>query len=286
VTIVLSTMVIATVAANAPAQQGGSYASVNGLKMYYEIHGGADGKSTPLVLLHGGVGGIEMFGPNLPALAKNRRVIAVNLQAHGRTADIDRPLRFELMAADIAALLKHLEISQADIMGYSLGGGVALQTAIQYPDILRKLVVVSTPYKRSAFYPEVLAAMDQMGPAAAAGMKQSPLAKLYPDADWATLFAKLGDLLKQDFDWSKDVASIKAPTMLVFADAGAVRPTHIMEFFALLGGGQRDAGLDGSGRSVARLAILPGATHYNILSSVTVAELITPFLDSQAPSPR
>ncbi len=285
-TIVLSTMVIATVAANAPAQQGGSYASVNGLKMYYEIHGGADGKSTPLVLLHGGVGGIEMFGPNLPALAKNRRVIAVNLQAHGRTADIDRPLRFELMAADIAALLKHLEISQADIMGYSLGGGVALQTAIQYPDILRKLVVVSTPYKRSAFYPEVLAAMDQMGPAAAAGMKQSPLAKLYPDADWATLFAKLGDLLKQDFDWSKDVASIKAPTMLVFADAGAVRPTHIMEFFALLGGGQRDAGLDGSGRSVARLAILPGATHYNILSSVTVAELITPFLDSQAPSPR
>lgn len=273
-------------AVNASAQEGGSYASVNGLKMYYEIHGGADLKSAPLVLLHGGVGGIEMFGPNLPALAKNRRVIAVHLQAHGRTADIDRPLRFELMAGDVAALLKHLDIRQADVMGYSLGGGVALQTAIKYPDVVRNLVVVSAPYKRSAFYPEVLAAMGKMGPAAAAGMKNSPLAKLYPDVDWSALFAKLGDLLKQDYDWSKDVARIKAPTMIVFADADAVRLTHVMEFFALLGGGQRDAGFDGSGRPVARLAIVPGTTHYDILSSATVAELVLPFLDSKAPSPR
>ena len=284
--ITLVTMGLAAMNANANAQQGGSYAAVNGLKIYYEIHGAADQKSTPLVLLHGGVGGIEMFGPNLPALAKNRRLIAANLQAHGRTADIDRPLRYELMAADVAALLKHLEISQADVMGYSLGGGVALQTAIKYPDVVRKLVVVSAPCKRSAFYPEVLAAMDQMGPAAAAGMKMSPLAKLYPGADWSTLFTKLGELLKQDYDWSKDVARIKAPTMLVFADADAISLTHVMEFFGLLGGGQRDAGLDGSRRPVARLAIVPGATHYDILSSTTVAELAIPFLDSHAPSPR
>ncbi len=253
----------------------GRYASVNGLNVYYEIHGAGE----PLILLHGGVGGIEMFGPNLPELAKTRRVIAVDLQAHGRTADIDRPLRFELMAEDLAALLKHLGIETADIIGYSLGGGVALQTAIRHPEVVRKLVIVSAAFKREGWYPEVLASMAQMGPAAAEGMKQSPLYNLYPGVDWARLFTKLGDLLRQDYDWSKEVATIKAPTMIIFADADAVRTAHVMEFFGLLGGGQKDAGLDGSGRTAAQLAILPGFTHYNILSSTALASAVTPFLD-------
>ncbi len=257
----------------------GRYASVNGLNMYYEIHG--TGK--PLILLHGGVGGIEMFGPNLPELAKTQRVIAVDLQAHGRTADIDRPLRFELMAEDIAALLKHLGIETADIMGYSLGGGVALQTAIRHPEVVRKLVIVSAAFKREGWYPEVLASMAQMGAAAAEGMKQSPLYNLYPGVDWAKLFTKLGDLLRQDYDWSKEVAAIKAPTMIIFADADAIRTTHVMEFFGLLGGGQKDAGLDGSGRPAAQLAILPGLTHYNIGSSPALATVVTPFLDAPMP---
>lgn len=263
-------------------KEQGSYASVNGLRMYYEIHGAGQ----PLVLLHGGVGGIEMFGPNLPALAKTRRVIAADLQAHGRTADIDRPLRFELMADDIAALMKHLGIEQADVMGYSLGGGVAMQTAIRHPGLVRKLVVVSAAFNRDGWYPEVLAAMAQMGPEAAAAMKQSPLYQLYPRVDWPRLFTKLGELLRQDFDWSKEVAAIRAPMMIVFADADAVRLAHIMEFFGLLGGGKRDAGLDGSGRPNARLAILPDATRYNILSNVTVALLVTPFLDAPMPAPK
>jgi pimeloyl-ACP methyl ester carboxylesterase len=258
----------------------GKYTNVNGLKMYYEIHG--TGKA--LVLIHGGVGAIEMFGEVLPLLAKSRQVVAVHLQAHGRTADIDRPLSFELMADDIAALMKHLGIEKADIMGYSLGGGVALQTAIRHPDVVRKLVFISTPFKRDGFYPEVLENMAQMGPEAAKFMKQSPLYQLYPDADWAVLFTKLGDLLRQDYDWSKDVAAIKSPVMIVFADADAIRTAHIMEFFALLGGGRRDAGLDGSGRPTARLAILPGVTHYDILSFPALAALVTTFLDAPMPA--
>lgn len=254
----------------------GSYVWVNGLNLYYEIHGAG----RPLILLHGGVGASEMFGLLLPKLAENRQVIVVHLQAHGRTADIDRPLNFESMANDINALIKHLDIKKADIMGYSLGGGVALQTAIRHPEVVRKLVVISTPVKRSGWYPEVLEGMAQMGPEAAKVMKQSPLNQLYPDADWTALFTKLGDLLKQDYDWSKDVAAIKSPMTLVFADADAVRTTHVMEFFALLGGGQRDAGMDGSGRPIAQLAVLPGMTHYDILSFPTLAALVMRFLDA------
>jgi pimeloyl-ACP methyl ester carboxylesterase len=257
----------------------GSYAIVNGIKLYYEIHGSGD----PLILLHGGAGGIEMFGPNLPALASTREVIAVGLQGHGHTADIDRPLRFELMGDDIAALIKHLKIGRADIMGYSLGGGVALQTTIRHPEVVHKLVVVSTPVKRNGWYPEVLANMAQMGPEAGMWMKESPLGQLYPEVDWAVLFGKLGELLRQDYDWSKQVASIQQPMMIVFADADALRLDHIMEVFTLLGGGQRDAGLDGSGRSTTRLAIVPGATHYDILSTPIVAGLVTPFLDAPMP---
>jgi pimeloyl-ACP methyl ester carboxylesterase len=149
----------------------GKHAAVNGLEMYYEIHG----EGEPLILLHGGVGAIEMFGEVLPLLAEGRRVIAVDLQAHGRTADIDRQMTFEAMADDVAALIEHLELRAADVMGYSLGAGVALRTAIQHPEVVRKLVLVSTPFRRDGWYPEVLAGMDQMGSAAAEPMKQTPM---------------------------------------------------------------------------------------------------------------
>jgi pimeloyl-ACP methyl ester carboxylesterase len=268
-----------TLAGTMAAQTPGQYADVNGLHMYYELHGPADAKAPPLVLLHGGVGGITMFGPNLPALAGGRRVIAVELQGHGHTADIDRPLRYELMADDIAALLAQLKIAQADVMGYSLGGGVALQVAIRHPQLVRRLVVVSEPIKRTGFFPEVQAAFDHMGPQAAAAMKQSPLATMYPNVNWATLFTKIGDMERQNYDWSDDVRKITSPTMLIFADADAVTPAHIMEMWGLLGGGKRDAGLDGSGRPPGRLAIVPGTTHYDILSTDAVARLVVPFLE-------
>jgi pimeloyl-ACP methyl ester carboxylesterase len=273
--LVALTLIAGTMAAQTPGQ----YATVNGLRMYYERHGPADAKAPPLVLLHGGVGGITMFGPNLPALAAGRAVIAVELQGHGHTADIDRPLRFELMADDIAALLAQLKIPQADVMGYSMGGGVALQIAIRHPQLVRRLVVISEPVKRTGFFPEVLAAFDHMGPEAAVAMKQSPLATMYPTVNWATLFTKIGEMARQNYDWSADVAKIASPTMLIFADADAVTPTHIMEMWGLLGGGKRDAGLDGSGRPPGRLAIVPGTTHYDILSTDAVARLVIPFLE-------
>jgi len=268
-----------TLAGTMAAQTPGRYADVNGLHLYYELHGPADAKAPPLILLHGGVGGITMFGPNLPVLAAGRQVIAVELQGHGHTADIDRPLRFELMADDIAALAAQLKIAQVDVMGYSMGGGVALQVAIRHPQLVRRLVVVCEPIKHSGFFPEVQAAFEHMGPEAGAAMKQSPLATMYPNVNWATLFTKIGDMARQNYDWSADVAKITSPTMLIFADADAVTPAHIMEMWGLLGGGKRDAGLDGSGRPPGRLAIVPGTTHYDILNTDAVARLVIPFLE-------
>jgi pimeloyl-ACP methyl ester carboxylesterase len=261
------------------------YAPVNGLNLYYEIHGAGE----PLILLHGGLQATEVLDEILPSLANVRRVIAVDLQAHGRTADIDRPLSYEAMADDIAALMKYLGIAKADVMGYSLGGGVALRTAIQHPDAVRKLVVVSTVFRRDGWYPEVVAAMAKVGAGSAEMMKPSPIYQTYArvaprPADWPVLLTKIGELLGKDYDWSKEVAAIKAPTMLVFADADAIRPEHAVQFFQLLGGGKKDAGWDGSGMSNARLAILPGLTHYNIFSSPALAPTVTRFLDATVPA--
>ncbi|HVX30371.1 MAG TPA: alpha/beta fold hydrolase [Nitrolancea sp.] len=255
------------------------YAEVNGLRLYYEIHG--DG--APLVLLHGGVVGILMFGPTLPALAESRQVIAVELQGHGRTADSDRPLSFEAMADDIAGLLAHLDISEADILGYSLGGGVALQLAIRHPEVVRRLVIVAAPAKHAGWFPEVREDFARMDAASAAPMKHSPLAEIYPDLDWEALFTKLGALLSQDYDWSQQVAAFSMPVLLVYADADAVTPSHIIEFYRLLGGGQRDAGLDGSGRSRNQLAILPGRTHYDVITAPLLPTVVTAFLDAPLP---
>ena len=270
---------LARAQAGAPAPVKTGYAPVNGLKMYYEIHGTGE----PLVLIHGGVVGITMFGPNVDALAKGRKVIAVELQGHGHTADIDRPMSVEAMADDIAALIKYLGLERADVMGYSLGGYVALQAVIRHPQSVRKLVVASAGFRRNGMYPEVLTAFDHMNAETGAQMKQSPLSKMYPDVNWQTLFAKLGEMLRKDYDWSASVAAIKSPTMLVFADADAVRLQHIVEFYSLLGGGQRDAGLDGSQRSVNELAILPGLTHYSLSAAPVLVETVTPFLDAAMP---
>jgi pimeloyl-ACP methyl ester carboxylesterase len=262
----------------------GSYAEVNGLNMYYEVHGSGE----PLILLHGGVGAIEMFGEVLPLLAEDRWVVAADLQAHGRTADIDRPLSVELMADDVAALIGHLGLERADVMGYSLGGVVAVRTAIRHPEVVRKLVAVSTPFARDGWYPEVLAGMGQMGPEAAEPMKRTPMYQLYAGVapkpeDWPVLLTKLGRLLAQDYDWSEEVATLEAPTMVVVGDADGVRTAHAVRFFELLGGGKADAGWDGSGMSKARLAVLPAPTHYDIFSSPALASTVAPFLDAPVP---
>jgi pimeloyl-ACP methyl ester carboxylesterase len=265
----------------------GKYADVNGINLYYEVHG----TGHPLILLHGGLGATSMFGPNLPALAKGRQVIAVDLQGHGRTADIDRPISPELMAGDIAALIKHLKLDRPDVMGYSLGGGVAFFIALRYPELVGKLVIVSTNIKRSAFYPEMLAQQAQVGPEAAEMMKQTPMYQLYTSIaprpeDWPRLLGKLGEAMKGDFDYSNEVPKIKATTMVVAGDADIFPPSHAVEFFGLLGGGKRDGGWDGSGRPNARLAILPGVTHYTMAIAPALAPTVISFLDEPAPNGR
>jgi|SRR5689334_13261224 len=257
----------------------GEYATVNGVRLYYELHGEPSTK-TPIVLLHGGIGGIEMFGPNIAELARDRRVIGVDLQGHGRTKDIDRPLRHEFMADDIAALLTCLDLSAVDVMGYSLGGGVALQLAIRNPKAVRRLVVIGRAISKRGYYPEIGAVFDTMGAHTAANIQRSPLYKMYPDVDWPTLFTKTGEMERRDYDWSADVAKIAAPIMWMYADADMVTPAHLQEIWSLFGGGQRDAGIDGSKRPRAQLAIVPGTTHYNILATTIVADLVRPFLDN------
>ncbi len=260
----------------------GRYAEVNGLRVYYEIHGAGE----PLVMLHGGAGGIEMFGPNVETLARKRRVIAVDLEGHGLSADLDRPLRYEQMADDVAALVHQLGLARADLLGYSLGGGVAFQLAVRHPELVRKLVLVSSAFAHAAFYPEILAAFEHMGPETGQYMAQSPLGKLYPGKDWGRLFARLGELQRRDYDWSDQVPALRAQALLVYADADTYHLAHIIRFFELLGGGQGDAGWDGSARPAHQLAVLPGQTHYSLGASPALASVVDPFLDSPLPPAR
>lgn len=261
----------------------GEYASVNGLKLYYEIHG----SGRPLVLLHGGFMTIDTFEPLLPALAATRQVIAVELQGHGHTADIDRPLSYELMADDVAALIKQLGLENADILGYSLGGGVALQTAIRHPDVVRKLVVMSATYTTEGWYPEVRAAMGTIDGEALVG---TPLHETYVKSaprpeDWVTFVAKMRQLLGvETYDWAEDVAAMKVPTLILVGDNDHLRPAHAVEMHGLLGGGKVD--VYGTGAlPQSQLMVLPGTSHFTIANRTDLLlPIITPFLDAPAPA--
>jgi pimeloyl-ACP methyl ester carboxylesterase len=262
----------------------GSYVDVNGMRMYYEIHGRGD----PLVVLDGAFMASEGFGVNREAFAKTRQVIAVHLQGHGNTRDIDRPLRYEQLADDVAELVRTLKLKQVDVIGWSFGGGTAIQFAIRHPKLVRKLVVVGQPMSREGWYPEVNAVFPLMAKDPkkfTAGIEKSellgPTVKLYPHIDWPRMFGKMGEMESLDFDWSKDVAKLKMPVMLVFADADAVSTRHIADFYNALGGGLRDAGLDGAKRPKGRLAIIPGRTHYDIMETRAVADAVEPFLTNK-----
>lgn len=250
---------------------------VGGAKIYYEIHGAGP----PLVLLHGGVNPSDTFGAPLTAMARTHKVIAIHMRGHGFSTDSDEPWSTEAMADDVAAVLRRLGIGKARFMGYSLGAGVSLQVAIRHPTLVEKLVSVSVAFRADGNYPEVRQAFAQMPDMAAAIGQQlaaSPLAELYPDVDWEMMFRKSGEMNLKAHDWSADVAQIKAPMLLVFADADSIRPEHMVEFWKLLGGGQRDAGLDGSQRPASQLAIIPNTTHYSLIQSPLLTEVATAFL--------
>jgi pimeloyl-ACP methyl ester carboxylesterase len=266
--------------------QQSNYATINGLELYYEIHG--SGAEQPLVLLPGGYMTVAAMGAIVPELAATRQVIAVELQGHGHTSDIERPLRFELLADDIAALVTQLQLERVDLFGYSLGGGVALQTAIRHPEVVRKLVLASTPFQRGGWYPENVAAMRATS---VEGFAQTPLPAEYrkvsprPDA-WPTVVAKMRDLITSDYDWAEDVAALKVPVLLVVGDGDGVRLEHVVEFFGLLGGSKGDG--DMGGLSPSALAVLPATTHvgwappYHGIMTRTqlLIPIITEFLDA------
>jgi pimeloyl-ACP methyl ester carboxylesterase len=261
------------------AMSNANFADVNGQHIFYSVHGA--GK--PLILLHGGINP-DSFGSNLATLAESRRVIGPHLQAHGRTPDTDRPLRCETLGDDVAALIDHLNLGKADVMGYSLGACVALQTAIRHPDVVDRLALVAGRMRQDGAYPEVVAAFNQLEANAATiggAVKASPLGQAYPDVDWTNLFRKVGDLTKRSFDWSADVAKIQARTLLVFADADCIRPEHMVEFWKALGGGQRDAGIDGSLRPANQLAIVPNATHYTLAIDPMLSDIVQRFLGAE-----
>jgi pimeloyl-ACP methyl ester carboxylesterase len=238
------------------------------------------------VLLHGGLDTIALnFERLLPLLAGARQVIAAELQGHGHTADIDRPLGYEQMADDVAALLAQLGIAQADVFGFSVGGGVALQTAIRHPQAVRKLLVASAPYQRAGWHPEVLAAIAAMD---ASAMEGSPWHATYVKVaprpgDWSKLVAKVRRFVPEaDYDWTDDIRAIEVPTLLMVGDADSIRLAHAVEMFGLLGGGQADGDL--RGRPASRLAVLPEATHLTMMARIELLlPVLTSFLDAPMP---
>ncbi len=258
----------------------GNYASVNGLEIYYEIHGTGE----PILLLPGGMMTIEMMGQALASLAETRQVIAVELQGHGHTADIDRPLTYEQLADDTASLIQSLRLVHADIFGFSMGGGVALQTAIRHPDVVRKLVLVSTICKSDGEYPEIRAFLASLDAGAnALSAHREAYARVAPKPqDWPTVVAKIQSAATLNYDWTEQVAAILAPTLIVVGDADTVRPAHAVEMFGLLGGGKADSAM--GNLSKVQLAVLPGTTEFGMLARVDLLALvIAPFLDTLTP---
>lgn len=258
-----------------PAESG--YANVNGLKMYYEVHG--IGK--PIVLIHGSYMNIPLnWSQFIPLLAGDRKVIVAEMQGHGRTKDISRELSYEGMADDVSGLLKHLKIDSADVLGYSMGGGVAFQVAVRHPEQVRRLVVLSGTYSHDGWWPEV----EAMFPAMNADMfKGSPIEKHYDSlgndpADFPKYIKKVISIDLKPYDWSKDVKKIKAPIFMAIGDADGVQYEHALELFRAKGGGKMG---EIHGLPQSRLAILPSTTHIGIIQRTEwLIPMITDFLNS------
>jgi pimeloyl-ACP methyl ester carboxylesterase len=259
--------------------------AVNGVNYHYEIYG----KGEPLLLLHGGLGQIEMFGPMLATLARGRQVIGVDLHGHGRTALGDREISPIDMGEDMAGVLKQLGFDKVDVLGYSLGGEVAFRLGVQHPEHVRRLVMVSTGFAQDGFYPEMLPLQAQVGAGMAETMKDTPMYKSYVAVaprpqDFPLLLDRMGAWMRKPYDWSDDVKKLVMPVMLVYGDSDMYRPEHVVKFYQLLGGGLKDAGWGRENMSKNRLAILPGLTHYDIFLSPDLPAIALPFLNGVSAS--
>ena len=275
-------------APTAPAKpQRTGYVEANGINYYYEIHG----RGQPLLLLHGGLGSVDMFAPILPQLTKERQVIAVDLHGHGRTALGERPISLIAIGDDLAAVLQKLGYDSVDVMGYSFGGGAAFRLAVQHPNLVRRLAIVSAPFAQDGFYAEMLPQQAAVGAAMADMMKETPMYKSYVAVaprpqDFPRLLDRMGEVMRAPYDWSEDVKKLKGPVLLVYGDHDMVRPEHIVRFYQLLGEGLRDAGWQREHMGKNRLAILPNLTHYEVFKSPALVPAVLPFLsgDNRAPA--
>ncbi|HEY7036571.1 MAG TPA: alpha/beta hydrolase [Thermomicrobiales bacterium] len=256
------------------------YAPVNGLNLYYEIHGAGH----PLVLLHGAFMTIEALGDLVPSLARTRQIVAPELQGHGHTADIDRPLNYRQMADDVAALIRYLGIDQADVFGYSMGGAAAIQLAIRHPELVRKLVAASASYNSDGFHPGVLEAIAKLTPDVFIGTPpHDAYLRAAPNpGDFPKLVEKITHFDGEVQDWSADdIRGIKAPTMIVIGDSDGAQPEHAVEMFRLRGGGVMG---DLAGLPPARLAVFPGTTHVGVIDRVEwLSSMVPEFLDAPMP---
>lgn len=276
----------AETAVTAPKPAKSGYVDANGVRYYYEVHGAEGQGRPPLLLLHGGLGSIDMFGPVLPLFAAGRQVIAVDLYGHGRTALTDRPFTLENMGADMDAVFARLGHGKVDVVGYSLGGGVAFQLAAQHPERVNKLVLVSTGYAADGFYADMRKIQATLTGQAAESMKGTPMYDGYMAVaprkqDFPRLLDILGDFMRKDYDYAGLVPKLTMPVMIVFGDSDMYRPEHEVRFYQLLGGGLRDAGWQRETMSQNRLAILPGRTHYDIFLSPDLPRTALTFLDGE-----
>ena len=257
--------------------------TANGIDYYYATYG----EGEPLLLLHGGLGLIEMFGPVLAALAEERRIIGVDLQGHGRTPLGNRPISLIDIADDLALILDELGYQQVDVLGYSFGGGAGLRLAVQHPGKVRRLVVLSAPFARDGFFPEMLPQQAQVGAGMAEAMRDTPMYESYaavaPDvSEFPRLLDAMGAYMRQPYDWREEVPTLAMPVMLVYGDSDMIRPEHIVEFYQLLGGGLKDAGWQRENMSPNRLAILPDLTHYEIGLAPALTRTVLPFLNGES----
>ena len=282
-TVIVMTMFLTTIfsgVVSAQQKPTTGYAPVNGLKMYYEIHGTGD----PVVMLHGAFMAItDDWRVWISELSKTRKVIAVEMQGHGRTADIKRDLSYENLSDDVAGLLDYLKIERADLIGYSLGGGVAMQCAIRHPEKVRKVVSISAPYARDGWVKEANDALANLtwelfkgSPMEAEYKKLSPTPDKFPDL---VNHIKATALKPYDFGADK-LKATKAPMLFIHGDADGVRLDHIAEMYRLKGGGEIHG--DMQPRSASRLAILPDTTHVTLMNRMTtIVPMVNDFLDAK-----
>jgi pimeloyl-ACP methyl ester carboxylesterase len=268
----------------APARAG--YVKAGGVNYYYEIRG----QGEPLLLLHGGLGNIGMFAPGIPEFAKTRQVIAVDLYGHGRTALTDRPMNFIDVGNDMATLIRELGFRQVDVLGYSMGGGIAFRLAVQHPQLVRRLVLVSAGFAQEGFYPEMLPQQAAVSAPLADQFKGTPIYESYmavapKKEDFPRLLDRMGEWMRTPYDWSADVGKLTMPTLLVFGDSDMYRLEHVMQFYKLLGGGQKDAGWMRENMSRNRLAILPNVTHYEMAAAPAFVPTVLPFLNGETGGP-